>query len=162
MGCGSQEKSRQGLQPLQVHQSPQSNHLSAAWEFQLLLSHSTGGYAEFNLADFNQELGAIKLIFIPTSLIVPFLSLHVPLPSLSRLTAERIKVVFYQFLKVVDSLILSVSQQRIQPIIQPNRPIDMDQLDHFTMFGIKSGGVQDFQMGKKCSMGVKQIPHDPT
>ena len=40
-------------------------------------------------------------------------------------------------------------------------PVNMGQLDHHVVFGIKFGAIQDFQRGKKCPIGVKQTPFDP-
>ena len=46
--------------------------------------------------------------------------------------------------------------------------VNIGQLDHYVVFGTKSGAVQDFQKGKKCHTGVKetlsgppQTPHEP-
>ena len=44
--------------------------------------------------------------------------------------------------------------------VVPVDPVNMGQLDHNVVFGTKSGAVQDFQRGKKCSIGVKQTPLD--
>ena len=40
-------------------------------------------------------------------------------------------------------------------------PVNIGQLDHYVLFGTKSGAAQDFQRGKKCPIGVKQTPFDP-
>ena len=39
--------------------------------------------------------------------------------------------------------------------------VNIGQLDHYVVFGTKSGGIQDFQRGKMCPIGVKQTPPDP-
>ena len=36
--------------------------------------------------------------------------------------------------------------------------VNIGQLDHYVVFGTKSGAIQDFQRGKKCPVGVKQTP----
>ena len=37
-------------------------------------------------------------------------------------------------------------------------PVNIGQLDHYVVFGSQSGAVQDFQLAKKCPMGVKLTP----
>ena len=39
--------------------------------------------------------------------------------------------------------------------------VNIGQLDHYVVFGTKSGGIQDFQRGKMCPIGVKQTPQTP-
>ena len=39
-------------------------------------------------------------------------------------------------------------------------PVLIGQLDPYVVFGTKFGAAQDFQRGKKCSIGVKQTPLD--
>ena len=50
---------------------------------------------------------------------------------------------------------------KVQKWVSDADPINIGQLDHYVSFGTKSGAVQDFQRGKKCSLGVKQTPFDP-
>ena len=38
--------------------------------------------------------------------------------------------------------------------------VNMGQLDHYVVFGTKSGAVQDIQRGKKCPIGIKQTTAD--
>ena len=40
-------------------------------------------------------------------------------------------------------------------------PVNIGQLDHYAVFGTKSGAVEDFQRGKKCPTGVNQTPSRP-
>ena len=40
-------------------------------------------------------------------------------------------------------------------------PVNIGQLDHFMVFGTKSGALQEFQGGKMRPIGVKQTPLDP-
>ena len=39
--------------------------------------------------------------------------------------------------------------------------VNIGQLDHYVVFGNKSGAVHDFQKGKKCHTGVKETPSRP-
>ena len=39
--------------------------------------------------------------------------------------------------------------------------VNIGQLDHYVVFGTKSGAIHDFQTGKKCHTGVKETPSGP-
>ena len=45
--------------------------------------------------------------------------------------------------------------------VMPTLLTSIGQLDHYVVFGIKSGAEQDIQRGKKCPIGVKQTTLDP-
>ena len=49
---------------------------------------------------------------------------------------------------------------KVQKGVSGASSVNIGQLDHYVVFGTKSGAVQDFQRGKKCSIGVKQTPLD--
>ena len=51
--------------------------------------------------------------------------------------------------------------QKVQKWASVAHPVNIGHLDHYVVFGIKSGVVQDFQRGKKCPGGFKQTPLDP-
>ena len=44
---------------------------------------------------------------------------------------------------------------KVQKWVSDSHPVNIGQLDHYVVFGTKSGAVQDFQRGKKCQIGVE-------
>ena len=46
----------------------------------------------------------------------------------------------------------------VQKLVSDAFLVNIGQLDHYIVFGTKSGGIQDFQRGKMCPIGVKQTP----
>ena len=51
--------------------------------------------------------------------------------------------------------------QKVQKWVSDNHLATIGQLDHYVVFGTKSGTVQDFQRCKKCPIWVKQTTLDP-
>ena len=51
--------------------------------------------------------------------------------------------------------------QKVKKLVSDAYLVNICQLDHFMVFGTKSGALQDFQRGKVCAIGVKQTPLDP-
>ena len=49
----------------------------------------------------------------------------------------------------------------VQKLVSDAFLVNIGQLDHYVVFGTKSGVIQDFQRGKMCPIGVKQTPSDP-
>ena len=45
--------------------------------------------------------------------------------------------------------------QRFKKCVSDAYSVMLGQLDHYVVFGTKSGAVQDFQRGKKCQIGVE-------
>ena len=51
---------------------------------------------------------------------------------------------------------------KVQKLVSDAFLVNIGQLDHFMVFGTKSGALQPFQRGKTCPIGVKQTPVDPS
>ena len=47
---------------------------------------------------------------------------------------------------------------KVQKWVSDAYPGNIGQLDHYVVFGIQSGVVQDIRMGKNCFLGAKQTP----
>ena len=47
---------------------------------------------------------------------------------------------------------------KVQKCVSDANPVNIGQLDHYVVFGTKSGALQDFQRDKKGTIGVKQTP----
>ena len=71
---------------------------------------------------------------------------------------------FWDFLRFQKSFIRSYIGLFWSPNRGPNGSkwtsdaysVNMGQLDHYVVFGTKSGAIQDIQRGKKCPKGIKQ------
>ena len=50
---------------------------------------------------------------------------------------------------------------KVRKWVSDFHPVNIGQLDHYVVFGTKSGVIQGFHRGKKCPIGVKQTPLDP-
>ena len=50
---------------------------------------------------------------------------------------------------------------KVRKWVSDAHPVNIGQLDHYVVFGTKSGAVQEFWRGYKCPIGVKQPPLDP-
>ena len=48
--------------------------------------------------------------------------------------------------------------QKVQKWVRDAYLENLGQLDHYMVFGTKSGAVQDLQRGKKCLLGVEWAP----
>ena len=51
--------------------------------------------------------------------------------------------------------------QKFQKWVSDAYSVHIGQVDHYVVFGTKSGAVQDIQRGKKCPIGIKQTTADP-
>ena len=50
---------------------------------------------------------------------------------------------------------------KVRKWVSDSHPVNIGQLDHYVVFGTKSGVIQGFQRGQKCFIGVKQNLVDP-
>ena len=50
---------------------------------------------------------------------------------------------------------------KVQKWVSDANPVNIGELDHYVVFGTKSGVIQGFQRGQKCFIEVKQNLVDP-